>query len=35
MSLLSVVIPSFNEEAVLPRTVQVLSELLKNENISY
>lgn len=35
MSLLSVVIPSYNEEEMLPRTAQVLAELLKSETISY
>jgi dolichol-phosphate mannosyltransferase len=35
MSLLSVVIPSYNEEEMLPRAAQVLSELLKKENIPY
>ena len=35
MSVLSVVIPAYNEESMLPKTVRVLGELLKNERIVY
>lgn len=33
MSLLSIVIPSYNEERMIPKTVSVVGSLMKNENI--
>ena len=35
MAVLSVVIPAYNEEEMLPKTVTVLGELLRKEKISY
>ena len=35
MKLLSIIIPSFNEEKNIPNTTKVLSELLEKENINY
>lgn len=35
MSILSVVLPSYNEEKMIPKTVRVLTELLQKEEISY
>ena len=35
MSILSVVLPSYNEEKMIPKTVHALTELLQKEEISY
>lgn len=35
MSLLSVVIPAYNEEQMIPRTADTVGEILRNANISY
>lgn len=35
MALLSVILPSYNEEKMIPKTVRVLTELLQKEEISY
>lgn len=35
MSVLSIVLPSYNEEAMIPTTVAVLEEILNQENISH
>lgn len=35
MSILSVILPSYNEEKMIPKTVRALTELLQKEEISY